>query len=158
MASPEDARAALAGSCSKSHQSLLVLPPWTWWAEVALPQRKSSGKSVTGVLSTRPGGLRAWGLCAEAARWLFALLVFGVRVLEDLIPGRLVAEDLLQAAEHGLLDLGVGPELVHERDGLVPLDERGQLLEARVHRGAGAGQGRQAALLFVERLHALGRH
>src|SRR5262245_2098117 len=30
--------------CSNAHQSLWTLPPSTWWAEVATPKRKSSGK------------------------------------------------------------------------------------------------------------------
>src|ERR1700724_223420 len=32
------------GSCSKAHQSLLVLLPSTWWAAVAVAQRKPGGK------------------------------------------------------------------------------------------------------------------
>src|SRR5690348_13513746 len=101
MPSPDDSRAAVAGSCSKSHQSLLTLPPSTWCAAVALPHRKPSGKSLT-----------------RSGSGLVVLVHRG----EDLVRGGLVAEDLLQAAEHGLLDLRVGPQLIHERDGLVVLD------------------------------------
>ena len=46
MPSPEDARAAVPGVCSKAHQSLFTFPPSTWWAAVALPHRKPAGKAV----------------------------------------------------------------------------------------------------------------
>ncbi len=35
------------GVCSHAHQSLFQLPPSTWWAAVAVPQRKPSGKRTS---------------------------------------------------------------------------------------------------------------
>jgi len=48
MQSPEGSAADEPAVCSQRHQSLLVLPPSTWCAEVALPYKKSGGKSATG--------------------------------------------------------------------------------------------------------------
>src|SRR3982750_3195933 len=66
MPSPEDSRAAEVGSCSKSHQSLLTLPPSTWGAAGAAPQRKWVGKSVP--TNRGPGasiGLRTVRRCSH---------------------------------------------------------------------------------------------
>ena len=37
---------------AKTHQSLLTLPPSIWWAAVAIPQTKQSGKSMAGMIRT----------------------------------------------------------------------------------------------------------
>ena len=46
QASPLTSTHPEVGSCSNSHQSLLTLPPSIWWAAVAVPQTKRSGKSM----------------------------------------------------------------------------------------------------------------
>src|SRR5215210_4636185 len=48
MASPEGSTAGVPGACSHAHQSLLTLPPSTWWAAVEDPKRKPSGNSGSG--------------------------------------------------------------------------------------------------------------
>src|SRR5580700_3962622 len=45
QASPDESAHPDPGVCSKAHQSLLVLPPSTWWAAVAVPQVKPSGNA-----------------------------------------------------------------------------------------------------------------
>src|SRR5687768_16940286 len=47
MASPLGSAHPLVGLCSHAHQSLFQLPPSTWWAAVAVPQRKPSGNAIS---------------------------------------------------------------------------------------------------------------
>src|SRR5438477_4239617 len=49
QASPLGSTHGDAGSCSHAHQALFQVPPSTWWAAVAVPQRKPSGKARYGI-------------------------------------------------------------------------------------------------------------
>src|SRR6266571_7023079 len=60
QASPLGSWQGEAGSCSHIHQSLFQLPPSTWWAEVAVPQTKPSGKRRVAMRGEASGGGAGW--------------------------------------------------------------------------------------------------
>src|SRR5215208_4573031 len=130
MASPEGSTAGVPGACSQAHQSLLALPPSTWWAAVEDPNRKPSGNSGSG-----------------DAAGTFAVAEAGCRAQRDGLVRALPREVVVLAAEvavgRGLLiDRAVQPEVVAEG--------AGPQVEVLAHELRDL---RAADLLRAERLH-----
>ena len=54
------------GSCSKAHQSLLMLPPSIWWAAVAAPTGTRRGNGPSSAVPVRPAMAHRTGPCRTA--------------------------------------------------------------------------------------------
>src|SRR3954447_22322630 len=144
IASPDTSTAGVPGACSQAHQSLLTLPPSTWWAAVEDPKRKPSGKSASGdagPLALAEPGRRAerLGLVRPLPREVVVLaaevavggglLVDGPVQLE-VVPERAGAQ--VEVLAHELGDLAAAdllrPErLDHHGDGVRDADRVGDL-------------------------------
>src|SRR5438477_68628 len=90
QASPLGSWQGEAGSCSHFHQSLFQLPPSTWWAEVAVPHTKPSGKRRAAMRGEASGG-RARRSSRPSIRVMFASSRFQVapatRIFPNLLDG-----------------------------------------------------------------------
>ena len=123
--SPLDSLQPDPGVCSKRHQSLFQFPPSIWWAAVAVPQRKPSGKAcvLVVVVLIEPGPYRSLGRADRC---------------DDVAMPQDAVDDLVK-----LLDLE--PIEVNLFRGLSPDEDR-----QRVFGGQVAGQALVAAARTVE--------
>src|SRR5437764_14948575 len=89
QASPLGSWQGEAGSCSHFHQSLFQLPPSTWWAEVAVPHTKPSGKRRAAMRGEASGG-RARRSSRPSIRVMFASSRFHVATAYGIFRNLLV--------------------------------------------------------------------
>src|SRR5215211_2504287 len=143
MASPDGSTAGVPGACSQAHQSLLALPPSTWWAAVEDPKRNPSGNSGSGdagplALAEAGRGAQRLGLVRALPREVVVLaaevtvgrglLVDGAVQLEVVAEG---ARAQVEVLAHELRDLRAAELLRPERlDDVLPQVLRDQRLRA----------------------------